>query len=152
MGTSSLELPTPQAHTVLAFEVQAPGTVLQDWAVRAIDAPFLEPPLALALSSIYDQLVMNNNSHSQECQGTLPGWNELVQPAPVSTTVPTKLVEDTSPRWAVQPPKAWFDQPLGQREPMGHALLVAACASVAKQDEEVQIVIDSTDIWSSPSQ
>ena len=150
VGTSSLELPTPQAHTVPAYEVQAPGTVLQDWAVRAIDAPFFEPPPALALSSIYDQLVTNNNSHSQECQRTLPGWNELVQPAPVSTSVPTKLVEDTSLRWAVQPPKAWFDQPLGQREPMGHELLVAARARVAKQDEEVQTLIDSTDIWSSP--
>ena len=73
-----------------------------------------------------------------------------MQPAPVSTTVPTESVEDTSPRWAVQPPKAWFDQPLGQREPMGHELLVAACARVAKQDEEVQTLIDSTDIWSSP--
>ena len=83
VGVSSFNPAAPQDLTVMERHVQTSGTEVEDWAARAINAPFFEPPPSQVLSSIHSQLVMNNNDHSHECKGTLPGWTELVQPTPV---------------------------------------------------------------------
>jgi len=148
VGVSSFNPAAPQDLTVLERHVQTSGTEVEDWAARAINAPFFEPPPSQVLSSIHSQLVMNNNDHSHECKGALPGWTELVQPTPV--LVATQPEEDASLRWAVQPPSAWFDQPLGRRRPIGHELIVEACACVAKASERTQAPVEPSKIWSSP--
>ena len=151
VGTSSLHLATPKLGTGLESDVNTPEPVIQNWAIRTINAPFFEPPPALVLSLIQKQLVAANNSYSQECNGILPGWTELADSAPAPIVVLPEVGDDASLRWSVQPPKGWCDQPLGQREPTGHVLLAQAWDRAHPRDQTTEEqTIDPSDIWSSP--
>jgi hypothetical protein len=101
VGVSSSNPAAQQDTTVLERDAKASGTGVQDWATRAINAPFFEPPPSQVLSSIYSQLVMNNDDHSRKYKRSMPGWTELVQSTPVPVATPLEVEEDTSPLWAV---------------------------------------------------
>ena len=123
--------------------------------MRALQAPFFEPPPSELVSSVRALLEEANNSYSQDCGGVLSGWTELAAASTPVRTQPQNVVQAPSSsclRWEVRPPESWFDLPLGKRAPIGGELLASAYQRVERlqDDPKLQVLLDPPDIWSSP--
>ena len=96
------------------MNVEQKESLLQNWAIESCEAAFQVPPPDSLIPPLREALENSNNAFSQECGGTLPGWDALHEPLPTSAPAFAGNGDEADPCWVVQPPVAWHEDPLGR--------------------------------------
>ena len=98
---------------------------VQEWLENP---PFVRPPPEQMLTAVHAALEMDNKAYSAETRATLQGW-AVVSAMGCKTaedTTAVQAIDKDPPDWEILPPSAWFQHPLGRREPIGWELVRAA--------------------------